>query len=72
MFIFFITAGSDPYVIARTDPPELLQREVKSSTVIHNLNPVWLDRLTIKLNTNDLYGLRENAHFCLSVWDWDR
>jgi Ca2+-dependent lipid-binding protein len=66
------TAGSDPYVVVTMDPPLLLPEAVKSSTVIHDLNPVWRESLTVKLASNDLKGIAQHGHVCLSVWDYDR
>jgi hypothetical protein len=54
------------------DPPLLLPESVKSSTVIHDLNPVWRESLTVKLASNDLKGIAQHGHVCLSVWDYDR
>jgi hypothetical protein len=40
-------AGSDPYLVVNTDPPCILVEQVKSKTVIHNINPIWGDVLEI-------------------------
>jgi hypothetical protein len=54
------------------DPPFLLPDTVKSATLIHDLNPVWKDSLTLKLASNDVKGIAQHGHLCLSVWDYDR
>jgi hypothetical protein len=65
--------GSDPYIIIHTDPPSILGEPVKSRTITHDLNPSWgEDKLRLKLNTHDVFGLARNAHLVISVWDYDR
>jgi Ca2+-dependent lipid-binding protein len=65
---------SDPYIVATTDPANLIssKKQIQSSTIKHNVNPVWgEEKLKIPLVTNDLDGLSQNGHLLLSVWDYD-
>lgn len=67
--------GSDPFVLFTTDPPELLatDREIKSTTIAHNLNPDWAqEEVVIPLLTRDLDGIARHAHLLISVWDYDQ
>ena len=74
--------GSDPYISFYTDPPSLqLSKKgkvmanpdpLKSSVILHNLNPVWKETLTLRLASIDLYGMAKNASLLLTVWDMDR
>lgn len=73
--------GSDPYVVVSTDPASALlykgtllhgHEGIKSSTISHNLDPVWPDVIDLKFPSMDLKGLSRNVSLILSVWDWDR
>jgi hypothetical protein len=73
--------GSDPYIIITTDPGTLLLYKgtlsdsfegVRSSTIMHNLNPVWKENLDVALASIDIKGLCRNASLIISVWDYDR
>jgi hypothetical protein len=73
--------GSDPYIVITTDPGSLLLYKgtlnpgyegVRSSTVMHNLNPVWKETLDVALASIDLKNLCRNASLIISVWDYDR
>jgi Ca2+-dependent lipid-binding protein len=67
--------GSDPYIVILADPIEIIVEEkskLKSKMIRHNLNPNWKDEMVVRFRSNDLLGLRDNAHLYLSVWDEDR
>lgn len=67
--------GSDPYLVALTDPPNLIGRkDPTTSVIIHDLNPVWPEKevFTIPIVSTDIQGLKRNAHLLLSCWDYDR
>ena len=52
--------GSDPYISISADPAEILNDEtsnLKSSTILHELNPNWNDVLELKLLSPDVEGL---------------
>ena len=72
---FGMGGGSDPYIVVSADPASVIatKRALRSTTIKHNLNPVWPDDETIRVPivTNDLQGLARNAHLMLSVWDYD-
>lgn len=66
--------GSDPYISISADPAEILNDEtsnLKSSTILHELNPNWNDVLELKLLSPDVEGLCRNCHILISVWDAD-
>ena len=66
--------GSDPYISISADPAEILiedTSELKSSTILHELNPNWNDVLELKLLSPDAEGLCRNCHILISVWDAD-
>ncbi len=69
--------GSDPYIIAITDPVALVVKEksnVRTSTITHELNPQWTkprDILKLSIRTDDLDGMCDNAHLFLTCWDYD-
>lgn len=73
--------GSDPYIVITADPGALLLYKgtlnatyegVRSSTIMHNLNPVWKETLDVALASIDLKNLCRNASLIVSVWDYDR
>jgi hypothetical protein len=67
--------GSDPYLVALTDPPNLIgTKDPTTSVIIHDLNPVWPEKevFTIPIVSTDIQGLKRNAHLYLSCWDYDR
>lgn len=69
--------GSDPYMVATTDPPALLSVRnqnhiVKTKYLVNDINPNWGGvKLHIPIVSCDVEGLRRNAHLYLSVWDYD-
>lgn len=69
--------GSDPYIVLSTDPVELMHKskknKLKSTTISHNLNPVWdpSEYLQFELVSNDVKGLSAHANLLVQVWDRD-
>ena len=64
--------GSDPYIVVSTDPKEVLvQENLRSKTILHDLNPVWDDEMVVTLVSPDLDGLAKRTHLLLNVWDAD-
>lgn len=84
--IFGVGGKSDPYICISSDPPDLLCSErggdkykasmaavsIQNKPVLHSLDPVWKDALSIRLASIDLQGLTDNASLIMSVWDYDR
>jgi len=72
---FGLGGGSDPYIVVTSDPPQLIatKKPMRSTTITHNVNPVWPADETIRVPvlTNDLEGVSRNGHLLLSVWDYD-
>lgn len=69
--------GSDPYMVATTDPANLLSvrnanHMIKTKYLVNNINPDWgRETLRIPIVSCDVEGLAQNAHLYLSVWDYD-
>ena len=65
--------GSDPYIVISADPKEVLspQNELRSKTIMHNLNPVWDEQMEVTFVSPDLDGLAKRSHLLLNVWDSD-
>eukprot|EP00602_Paraphysomonas_sp_CaronLab_P009117 CAMPEP_0185026172 /NCGR_PEP_ID=MMETSP1103-20130426/10132_1 /TAXON_ID=36769 /ORGANISM="Paraphysomonas bandaiensis, Strain Caron Lab Isolate" /LENGTH=602 /DNA_ID=CAMNT_0027559665 /DNA_START=90 /DNA_END=1898 /DNA_ORIENTATION=- len=67
--------GSDPYLVLSADPADILipssNGKLKTKAITHDLNPKWTDNIDFRLATNDIAGLSRNAHFFLTVWDYD-
>ena len=72
---FGIGGLSDPYLLVTTDPVNLLatKKPIMSTIITHNINPVWPEEETVHvpLLSNDLEGMRSEAHLFVSVWDYD-
>ena len=81
--IFGLGGKSDPYVCITSDPPSLLCQpsgsdqykvgsdySIKSDVVMHDINPVWKEPMSVRLSSIDIEGLTRNASLILSVWDW--
>ena len=72
---FGLGGGSDPYIVAHADPPELIatKKLLRSTVINHNVNPVWPidETIRVPILTNDLEGVGRNGHLMLSVWDYD-
>lgn len=69
--------GSDPYMVATTDPAAALSVRnqshiLKTKYLVNDINPNWgSEKLNIPIVSCDVEGLRRNAHLYLSVWDYD-
>ena len=69
--------GSDPYIVLTTDPIELLHQKksgpIKSSCILHNLNPDWKDEtLSFEIVSTDIKSVEAYCHLIVQVWDKDQ
>lgn len=72
--LIILGGGSDPYIVVTADPEGLLMTQIstcKTSIILHNLNPVWKDTLTLYFASNDTRSLMDCAHLLITVWDYD-
>lgn len=46
--------------------------EMRSSIIMHDINPQWNDVMYFSLMTSDILALNQHCHIILHVWDFDR